>query len=898
MHTGRLNRVVVFCALLLSILSSCSTEKDAFLNKGYHNMTARYNGYYNAGVIINEALESYRTGYQEDYSKVIPLDLYPKGEDASAMFPQLEDAIARCSKVVVRHSMPNPAIIKNKKNENCRWIDDNWLVIGRAYYIKGEYTEAEEKLKYVAETEYFRSEEAVHEARIWLAKTYIAEGDYPAAKRVLTQVQQAIDNTESKKETEKEKKKPSKLEKQRAKKSEKEKDNEPAPFPKKLLVDYQIVMAEFYLAQDEDKKAIEHLEQGIKICKNKKRRSRYLFALGQLYSEQGNNQAAADCFDKVAKSNAPYEMRFKAKIRNALSATGNTDLLVKELNKMLIDAKNIEYKDQIYYALAELDVKKPDIVSAKSNFSNSVRWSIKNDRQKGLSYLRLADISFNEKDYLSAQKYYDSCVKVLPKEHEDFESIKNKALGLADLVFHYETVQLQDSLQMLGRMSPKDREKYLEKIAKDIEEKKERDRIAAEQKLIEQQARINNQQDLGGSGAGKKWYFSNFKQVESGFNEFRGYWGQRPLEDNWRRTNKSSSGGFLTDNGAAVDSLPQKKGVTAEDLMKDIPLTQGAVDSSNQILINSLYNLGIIYKEQLKEEKEAISYFQEVIDRNIEHPKVLPSLYQLYLMYSKKADPKANDYKELILRRYPDSEIANILIDPDFTKKKELEARIELDAYTSILKDYRNRSYGSVVTKCNEVISQDKNNKYINKYYLLKAFALSKMDPGNVDLISQPLKELIVISPASEEGITAKMYLNKIKSGEPLIEPDVVVDSPYVFQADTKYFFAVIIPKGTGDIAEIKIKVSNFNSAYYPTDNLSMQDSPMGDDYQLLVVRSFSDLAKAKIYLESFISAKSIGVLGTTASDFKTCVITAKNFSELYKLKDVEAYLKFYSQNY
>ena len=146
-------------------------------------MTARYNGYYNAGVIINEALESYRSGYQEDYSKVIPLDLYPKGEDASAMFPQLEDAIERCSKVVVRHSMPNPAVIKNKKNENCRWIDDNWLVIGRAYYIKGEYNESEEKLKYVAETEYFRSEEAVHEARIWLAKTYIAQGDFPPQKQ-------------------------------------------------------------------------------------------------------------------------------------------------------------------------------------------------------------------------------------------------------------------------------------------------------------------------------------------------------------------------------------------------------------------------------------------------------------------------------------------------------------------------------------------------------------------------------------------------------------------------------------------------------------------------------------------------------------------------------------------
>ena len=109
---------------------SCSTEKDAILNKGYHNMTARFNGYFNAGLIIDESLKSYRNSYPEDYEKVIPLDIYPGQEDASGLFPELDDAIERCETVIVRHSMPNPQVVKNKDKENCRWIDDNWLVIG------------------------------------------------------------------------------------------------------------------------------------------------------------------------------------------------------------------------------------------------------------------------------------------------------------------------------------------------------------------------------------------------------------------------------------------------------------------------------------------------------------------------------------------------------------------------------------------------------------------------------------------------------------------------------------------------------------------------------------------------------------------------------------------------
>lgn len=862
-------------------------------------MTARYNGYYNARVIINEELTGYRAKYQEDYTKIIPLDLYPTAEDAPNLFPALDDAIERCSKVVVRHSMPSPEAVKNKKNENCRWIDDNWLVIGKAYYIKRDYKEAKQKLKYVSESDFFKGEPAVYDARIWLAKTHIALGEYAEAKRVLITVKNSIENSEAKKEEEKKKKKPSKLEKQRAKKKGEKKDKEPAKFPKKLIVDYEVAMAELYIAQKENKNAIEHLENAVAICKDKKRRARYNFALGQLYAEQGKGADAATCFNKVVHSNAPYEMRFKAKIKNALSATGNSEELVKELNKMLKDGKNLEYKDQIYYALGELDAKNNKPLEAKKNYSSSVMWSINNDRQKGISYLRLADMHFAERDYLSAQKYYDSCVNVLPKDYEDYELLKNKAIGLSDLVYNYETVQFEDSVQRIGQMSPREREKFLEKTLKDIEAEKERKRLEDERRMLALQAKVNSQQNVNGNDAGKKWYFSNPKSVATGFNDFRKLWGQRPLEDNWRRANKDVNNSSEDDENGSDSLSAAKDSLTVDMLLADIPLTPEDLDSSNNRIMNALYNLGIIYKEQLKEEKEAISYFQAVIDRKIEHPKVLPSLYQLYLIYYKKSDSKSDQYKTAIVKNYPESEIAQILLDPDYLKKKELKDREELNAYSNILRNYRRHSYGIVITECNQIINEDPNNQFINKYYLLKALSISKVSPGNIESISEPLQALYNLSPQSEEGAQAKAYLDLLKKGEPIVEPDKdKPESPYIYEANTKYFFMLSVPKGNGDVNALKIKISNFNSEFFRNDGLALQDSPLGSDNQVLVVRTFDDLTKAKIYLSSFKSPNASAILGKTATDFELFLISTKNFSELFKAKDLDAYLEFYKANY
>lgn len=907
MHQINRYRIVFGWMFILLMAGACSTEKDAALNVGYHNMTAKYNGYFNAKVIMQEALDNYRAGTTEDYNKILPLDLYPTSEDVPKIQEKYETAFEKCEKVIFRHSMPNGAEVKKKNVEHCRWIDDNWFVIGEIHYTRRDYDKAIEIFKFIQESPLYVDQERVHEARIWLAKAYIAKENYPEAKRYLALTEINMQSAESEKGEKKEKL--SKREKERRKKqAKKDKKNgvkKPVPFPKDLKDDYELTMAEFHIAKGEYKKAIEHLEKGIDLVKKKKRKARYQFVLAQLYQSLGNGQEAAKNFQKVVKSPAPYEMRFQAQINKAISATGGGEEIRKELTKMLKDAKNLEYKDQIYYALAEMDMKDGDIDEAIKNYGYSAFFSVKNDRQKGVSYLKLGDIHFDRKDYLSAQKYYDSCIQVLPEEYETYEQIAAKAEGLSGLVQHYETYVYEDSVQRIVNMPEGEREKFLENTLKELKEREKQRKIEEQKRLLALQNRVRNSGNSSGSGS--KWYFYNQKISSSGFNDFRANWGQRPLEDDWRRSTKNS---YSTDNGdpdsdsTDVDQVDiddfDIDSLTVDMLREALPLDESELDSSQNRLMNSLYMLGIIYKESLKEPKEAEKYFELCVNRGGEHPKVLPAMYQLYLLNKKKGSSKAEGYKQTILKEYPDSEIAQIINDPDYLKKKQEREQAELNAYSEALEHYRYRRYNNCLADCNHVIAKEPNNQYLNKYYLLKAFAIGKLDGGNKTAISSPLQELYDKDPDSEEGKQAKVYLNKLAQGISIVSPDTntAPQSPYLFDESIQHYLMIVHPNDAGNVNEAKIKVANFNNEFFKSKRYQTTNAVFGSDNQVILVRSFTNLEDAKTYQMAFESNSAKPSLGNTANDFEHFLISSENFKILFDSMDLKSYQDFYKEKY
>jgi hypothetical protein len=225
-------------------------------------------------------------------------------------------------------------------------------------------------------------------------------------------------------------------------------------------------------------------------------------------------------------------MHFNAKMNKALS--GKDKGIKKQLIRMVKEAKNQEYKDQIYYALASIELQEKNRKQAMIYLTQSAKSSTTNKRQKAMSYEKMGDLSFEKSNYIAAQKYYDSCGTVMPENYPNGEDIKSKAAKLSKLVTAVETANFEDSVQRIALMSESDRADYLEDVLKQIKLEKVRQKTLEEQKLQEMQEALNKQNEA----SGKKGYWNNNKTRQEGLAEFKKTWGERENEDDWRRSEK------------------------------------------------------------------------------------------------------------------------------------------------------------------------------------------------------------------------------------------------------------------------------------------------------------------------------------------------------------------------
>lgn len=129
-------------------------------------------------------------------------------------------------------------------------------------------------------------------------------------------------------------------------------------------------------------------------------------------------------------------MAFSAKMNIAKSANLSDPTKknqAKRLMKNLLrDDKNISYFDQIYYELGHIEEKAKNLPAAINYYKLSALSSQKNNTQKSLSYLALADIYFAKPDYKNAQAYYDSTALFIPKENKDYDLIMEKKMYWAN----------------------------------------------------------------------------------------------------------------------------------------------------------------------------------------------------------------------------------------------------------------------------------------------------------------------------------------------------------------------------------------------------------------------------------------------------------------------------------
>jgi tetratricopeptide (TPR) repeat protein len=844
--------------VVLIALLGCSRKKNTFTRRAYHNTTARYNAYFNGREITKLALQSLEDTYEDDYSLLLPLFIYGDEESSKTIYPQMDEVIKKCSKVIERHS------IYLKKEEHIRWIDDSYMLIGKARFYKREYFGALEIFEYVERA--YKGKDIRYEAMIWMARTYMELESDVSAQLMLEKIESA------------------------------------PKLPPQYIGDYNALYADYLIGEENYDQAIPRLEVAIANTKKKKVRRRFTYVLAQLYHLKEDYAKASQYYTEVLKLKPEYIMDFSARINRAKAydvEARDSEPIKKELHKMLRDRKNLEFYDQVYFALAELAFREKDDSLGIEYLHKSASSSVNNTKQKSLAYLKLGHIYFDRPHYVNAQAYYDSTSGILENSHPDFELMTERLEGLTKLVDHIKVVQLQDSLQHVAGMSEKDREKLIRKIIREVEIEEERRQQELENSFLNSFETGNEQANNTRSG---KWYFYNQTTKSIGVTEFFGVWGGRKLEDNWRRSNKQATGFAQIEEGEQVDTAGTG-GLTNKDVeyyLKDLPLNDSSLNVSHNKIIESLYQIGVIYKEDFNDHPKSVETFEELIDRYDTCRYALSSYYQMYRSSLLLGDQeRANYYKDIILTQHEFSEYARLISNPSYAKQRRNRAEKIEAFYNATYQLYEYHQYRDVVEGCVNSDTLFGKNELKPKFDLLKALALGKM--GDKEGFIRALNEVIINHPGDKVKDRAEEILGQVESKLESNAEEVTNTTPtavYKIEPEKEHVFVLIVPQSaTMPSDKVKIGVANFNSRSFGTAQLTISSVLLDMESQLVSVRGFKNKEQAMNYFGAFIIDEK--VLGeVNRQSFDRFVISSANFTTFYKDKNITQYQRFFEENY
>jgi tetratricopeptide (TPR) repeat protein len=834
---------------------------------------------------MRQGLKEYHAGLKDNYALVLPVYYYGDKNSATKMSQYADIAIKKASKAINKHSM-----VFNRKEYN-RWMDDSYLLIGKSYFYKQDYPMARRTFEFVIKT--YNENELKYEAMLWHARASIQIGDFNRAEPMLDMLQSKINKGDA---------------------------------PQKYETELNLVYAHFFIMQKNYEAAVPYINRALELKPSAQMYTRCEFILGQIHQLNGDITEASRNYAYVIKHAKSYDMEFNAKINLAQcydAKSGDREFIVKKLTKMLKDDKNKDYQDQIYYALAHIAMKDSDSAMAIDYYKKSVSTSKTNNYQKAISSLELADIFFGVRNYPISQAYYDSTMQFLPKDYPGYKELFLRTQTLTDLVKNLQVIQRQDSLQKLATLSKDELNRVIDGIISKLVEEEMKKQMAEQQ--------MRESQILYGQGTGQdqqttsstqgRWYFYNPTTMSSGFSTFMRKWGQRKQEDNWFLTNKTVSN--FGNETVLVDSIPGEAGDTTKGgkkglaksknpkdrayYMPDIPFTKEKVNASNDMIIEAYYQAGFIFVEGLGDYGNATETFETLQSRFPGNKYKVQTAYELWQLYTHlQNQPKADEYKNLILTLYPESDYAKLLVNPNYYKEINARQSEASKLYNDTYKAFSSQQYYMVINNADIARVKFKSDSVLMpKFDYMRALALGKIEI--VDSLVTAMTKVIKDYPKSKvrpmaENVLAFLGTQKDAKGQPIATDSVTVadntEKLYKYDPNAMHFYILVVKDELVDVDALKIKISDYNAKFHDLQNLMVNSLMLDNGRQMITVNNFDNSETAMTYFMGILNSKYIFTKLENAGEYFNFVISVENYPILYKNKDVQQYLRFFEKNY
>jgi tetratricopeptide (TPR) repeat protein len=665
-------------------LASEKTESTKFhaVKRFTQNGTTKFNYHYNAYKKLAEVIARGKSQHKDDYSRLLTfynydLDITAKDKN------ELDSVIYKSNAAILLHDLRNS------------WVDNMYMLMGQAFYFKNVLDSAYYTFQYLnyafspkekdgydkpigsnANVDEGGSVFSIstkenssilkkvwsrppsrNESFIWQIRTFLAKDELPEAAGLIETLK-----------------------------------HDPT-FPARLKTDLREMQAWWFYKQQLWDSAAVYLEQALDNAEGREEKARWEYLIGQLYDKANKPADGAIWYEKTVNHTLNPVLEIYARLNTIRDHKGDDKILqenIKELERMARKDRYLVYRDIIYYAAAEMELERNNIPGAKALLLKASTYLGEETAMRTKVFLLLGDLSFKEKNYPDAKRFYDSITTINPAL-VDVKALNKLKGTLYKIVAYQTTIHREDSLQQLAAMPEDQLTAYLKKLAKQLRKKqgvKEDDNSELSGGPLSFNDNSNAPApEMFNNNQKGDWYFYNAALKGKGYTEFKGTWGNRPNVDNWQRMaaiKQATPTTVLNEDPAVAGGTAGTNGpITFEDLLKTVPLTPTQLATSNDSVEKTQFVLGKTYLEGLEDYRSTIDTLETFLTRFPASKNRPEALFMLAYCYAKIGEEaKATAAQNELKQKYPGTNFEKIIsspngVTPDSTAKLQMTRRYD-----------------------------------------------------------------------------------------------------------------------------------------------------------------------------------------------------------------------------
>jgi hypothetical protein len=315
----------------------------------------------------------------------------------------------------------------------------------------------------------------------------------------------------------------------------------------------------------------------------------------------------------------------------------------------------------------------------------------------------------------------------------------------------------------------------------------------------------------------------------------------------------------------------------------------------------------------LKDEKHAIEQFEELNKRYPESIYELPAWIELHKMNYNTAV-----YRNNITQKYPESNYAKYLLNPDYLQQLEVMNQLRERKYGEALALYRKGDYNAAAGIAGEVMKLQPDSLLLPKVKFIELIGNGKNSPPEefskmldqylADFPGSPavptvlrIRDLVRQNSLAElEKTIARMdsaAVNK-QAGLQSGRADDPFGGKYSYDEELFHYFIISFPKDAKvDVNRLIFDIANFNIDFYTSFDFEVEEIRLNDLTTLVVVRSLPNKEEGLGYFGNILRQKQV-FKTLQGVDYHYFIASSPNYRKIIADQDLLEYLNFFVLNY